>query len=97
MATGMKVWNNDGTLKFDVTTRLTRLLGSVQTGNQAGYIDIASQGNRAFFFIVSNDSSQPTRGVPNVVLTDISASVIRMSWDFTTNVRTPCTLHYGLW
>lgn len=94
MATGMKVWNQpyDGTLKFDLTTRLTRLLGSVQTGNQDGYVDVANQGNQIFFFIISNDPAQPTRGIPVV---GISGN--RLTWTFMESIRTPCTLYYGLW
>ncbi len=94
MATGLKVWNNDGSLKFDLTTRLTRLVGSVQTGNQDGYVDVPSQGNRIWFFMASNNPAQPTRGVPNVVINDAHT---RLSWNFTENVRTPCTIYYGLW
>ncbi|HFF6009611.1 TPA: hypothetical protein ACGCGV_000990 [Stenotrophomonas maltophilia] len=94
----MKVWNPDGTLKFDITTRLTRKTGEVQTGNQNGYVDIPNQGNDIFFFIVSNDSSQPTRGVPVIAVNKSqTATTGRISWTFTENIRTPCTIHYGLW
>jgi len=92
MATGMRVWNPDGSIKFEVTTRLTRLLGSVQTGNQDGFIDIPNQGNQIFFFIISIDPAQPTRGIPV-----IGISGNRLSWTFVENVRTACTLYYGLW
>ncbi|QIO88844.1 hypothetical protein G9274_002529 [Stenotrophomonas rhizophila] len=94
MATGLKVWNDDGSLKFDVTTRITRLVGSVQTGNQDGYVDVPSQGNQVFFFIASNNPAQPTRGVPSI---SINAGHTRLSWAFVENTRTPCTIYYGLW
>lgn len=94
MATGLKVWNDDGSLKFDVTTRITRKVGEVQTGNQDGYIDVPSQGNKIFFFIASNNPAQPTRGVPSIT---INIQHTRLSWNFTENVRTPCTIYYGLW
>jgi hypothetical protein len=94
MATGLKVWNDDGSLKFDVTTRITRLVGSVQTGNQNGYVDVPSQGNQIFFFIASNNPAQPTRGVPAI---SINPEHTRLSWTFMENTRTACTIYYGLW
>lgn len=100
MADGLKVWNvpYDGTLKMDITTRLTRRTGMVQTGNQNGYVDIPNQGNQIFFFITSNDPAQPTRGIPVIGVNAAQGPGYgRLTWTFMENVRTPCTLYYGLW
>lgn len=97
MAAGFKVWNNDGSVKFDLTTRLTRLVGSIGTGTQDSFIDVPTQGNNVFFFAVTTDPSRPTRGMPNVTITVLSPAVSRLGWNFTDNTRTSCTLYYGLW
>ncbi len=38
MPQGLQVWDASGNLVLDVTTRLPRILGSVQTGTSAGSV-----------------------------------------------------------
>lgn len=92
MATGLQVFNADGSLAMNTSDRIAKVLGSVSVGaNGSLYVPLLT-GNTPFFFVYANQApSTVTGGLPNV-----SFSGGTISWNYPGGAL-PCTIIYGVY
>lgn len=94
MPQGLQVWDANGVLTLDITTRLTRLVGSITTGVVDGSYTIPFETGSPFIVVMDNSQIYTRRG-PGVWL---EGYIIR--WAFSTSPRAPTprvsyTIKYG--
>lgn len=94
MPAGLQVWDAAGNLVVDITTRLSRFLGSVNSGTSAGSISVPDlvQGTPFYFVIISGGAVPVGSFGPEVTFSGTT-----MSWTFAPG-RTPlaATIFYGV-
>lgn len=73
MGHGIRVFNADGTLQFDASSRLFRTLAVVDTGTSGGFVDVpTNQGAIAPVFVETGVGAQP----------EVSVAGGRVTWDW---------------
>ncbi len=97
MASGLQVWDADGNLMVDLTTRLCKFLGTVTVGSGSaatGYVTVpefTQNGNEGFFYRADGayfDYSQ------RAAVFYIDGN--RLYWQFPTSARPAQTVNYGV-
>lgn len=89
MAIGLKVRDRSGNVMIDVSSKLPRIVGFVDTGGNAGSITVPELAKGTGYYIVTPISGTPGRGTPNVT---IAGSTITWSYpNATVNDR----IYYG--
>lgn len=93
---GLQIWDGAGNIQLDVTTRLTRLEGSISTGVSDGSFVMPSSSGTPFIVVMDNSQVYNRRG-PGVWL---DGNVIR--WAFSTSIWAPSprisyTVKYGFY
>lgn len=96
MPQGLQIWDENGVLTLDITSRLTRLEGSVSTGVVNGSFVIPLASGTPFIVVMDNSQIYTRRG-PGVWL-DVPTRTIR--WAFSTSPTAPSprvsyTIKYG--
>jgi hypothetical protein len=97
MPAGLQVWDAAGNLVVDITTRLSRFLGSVNSGTSGGSISVPdlAQGTPFYFVIISGGAVPVGSFGPEVTFSGTNNTT--MSWSFASG-RTPlaATIYYGV-
>lgn len=90
MADGLKVWNPNGVLVADITSRLPRIIGEISAGAAGGSINDARLSGGTPFPIVLAPTETGTRALINV-----SISGTTVSWSFPNGGASNYTILYG--
>jgi len=85
MPQGLQIWDAAGVLQLDITTRLTRIEGTIQTGTTSGSFVIPLSSGTPFIVVMDNSQIYTRRG-PGVWL-DVPTRTIR--WVFSTSPTAP--------
>lgn len=99
MPQGLQVWGEDGSLVVDVTSRLTKILGSVNTGTSSGSISLSNLpiSGEIWYFSIGNFSSVPN---PYAMPPKITLSGTTLSWYVESGIpnylKAPATIFYGV-
>lgn len=96
MPAGLQVFRANGTLKMDITTSITRYLGSFNTGTSDGqFVDSRMTSGRPFFQIIS------VGFIGNYMLPEITFGSDRFYWNFANNglntQKANSTVFYGVY
>lgn len=92
MAAGLQVWDANGSLIVDLSTRLGRILGVTTFSSSTGSITDADFASGTPFFIASPTSvSSPSFG-PKLTISGTT-----LSWDFEGRVASAHRLVYGVY
>ena len=92
MASGMQVFDGNGSLILDTGNRIAKVLGTVSvSSNGSIYVPLLA-GNTPFFFVYANEAPNTvTGGLPNV-----SFSNGTISWTYPATALA-CTITYGMY
>lgn len=93
MPAGFQSFNNDGSIKTDITTRFFRILGTISTGSTSGSRTDESLALGEAFFYQSSIADGSGNGIfgPSVTLSGIT-----ISWTFSVAGQQPTTIFYGV-
>ncbi|MCY1197858.1 hypothetical protein D3C85_1700840 [compost metagenome] len=95
MPAGLQVFNADGSLQFDSSTRLTRVLGYLWAGSNGSHIDDQLWRGAPFYFIAPT-SMVSIDSYANFPQVSISGNTV--SWWFTnpnSEFNTGAVIYYG--
>lgn len=99
MSQGLQVWDAAGNLVLDVTNRLTRIIGTVYSGESDGSIQVPEFATGDAWVCVQQANSFNSIGdATRLIKTTISGTTL--SWAFVGPTDWPIqggTLIYGLW
>jgi hypothetical protein len=91
MPSGIEIYDNQGRLTMDLTIRISRLLGSVQTGQAAGSLSTGDfQMGTPYWFTPSSSDNFSTNGP---LKKDISITGTTLTW----TDGAPVTIFYGVY
>jgi hypothetical protein len=91
MPAGLQVFDAAGNLEIDVTTRLTRILGSA-TVNSTGSVDVPEFAEGSPWYVVTVDPTTP------YAEPGITFSGTALSWDYGgATFRATVTIIYGVY
>lgn len=103
MAQGMQVYNEDGTLDVDVTSRLPRLLGSATIGGSKTSGTIQNAGitanNNIWWFLLSATTNYAASYGDKVQYEypTITQGNGCLNWKFPSGRKLSCTIIYGVY
>lgn len=89
MAVGLRIRDRSGNVVVDVTSKLPRIVGFVDTNGQAGNITVAELSKGTPYAVVSPISGTAGRGSPSI---QISGNTI--SWSYP-NAAVNDRIYYG--
>ncbi|QOK96592.1 hypothetical protein HF909_09175 [Ralstonia pseudosolanacearum] len=90
MGQGIQVFNADGSLQFDSSSRLSRVLGQVYSGTDPGSISVPGfvQGTPWYHCIGVGNSA---------LIPEVSISGTTLSWAFPWATHNPALIIYGVY
>lgn len=95
MPVGLQCWDVNGNLTLDVTDRLTRVLGTVETGTSSGSVTDANLANGTPWFVMRDTSDYE-------MLSEANCSVVisgnAVTWTFVgSGTKTNKKIIYGVY